>query len=647
MTAQPARTGHDIPRVNVSPEKTPISARVLRMSLTVRLFLLVTIAVLPALGIQAYNEYDLRRSREADIRDRVVQITKQFGEEMGELREGARQFLIAMAQLPPVKAKDAGLCSALFASLKSAYANYNLLGAADAQGHVFCTSGKTSLMSVADQSFFRRAMRAKSEASLAVGTYYADPATGDKAIHFAHTFRDDNGEVAGIVFAGLDLGWLSDHLKERGLTPTQSILIADRLGNIIARLPHPEVLVGKNMRKSHERIMDGNTAGWEEANGVDGIARIFGYVPAQLPPYDFFLSAGQEKADALAPIVDATRRGVGLILAGFVLALYAAWWGGRLFIRRPVNDLLAVANKWRDGNEDARVQLKNRATEIGRLGGAFNDMADALAARNAAQKAAEEELRQLNATLEQRVEQRTEELARANRLATLGKLTATVSHELRNPLAVIRNTVFALGEAAKSHGINLDRSLKRIERNVIRCNEIITELLDYTRTRKLDAAPRVFDDWLVEVLNEYDVPPGIALHRQLDAAGAEVTFDSGRLQRVFVNLLDNARDAINDGRSVPAPGTARDASITIRTKVVAGRFQAVVADTGAGIPPEVFPKIFEPLFSTKGFGIGLGLPTVKQIIEQHGGDIQIASAVGQGTTVTMWLPLFRVQDMAA
>ncbi len=644
MTVQPARAAQENLRANIGSANTAIVARLQRMSLTVRLFLLVTIAILPALGIQAYNEFDLRRSREADIRDRVVQITKQFGEEMGELREGARQLLIAVAQLPQVTSKSADSCSTLLSSLKSVYANYSLLGAADAQGNVFCTSGKTSLMSVADQEFFQRAM---AKDGLAVGLYWADPATGEKSIHFAHRFYDAAGQVAGIVFAGLDLEWLSEHLKERGLTPSQSILIADRKGNIIARLPHPEQLVGKNMRKSHEGIMDGDKTGWEEAAGVDGLTRIFGYLPAQLPPYDFFLSAGQEKSEALEPIVNATRLGIGLILVGFVLALYAAWWGGRLFIRRPVDNLLQVANQWRDGNESARVNLRDNASEVGRLGLAFNDMADALAARHAAQKKAEEELRQLNVTLEERVVQRTEELARANRLATLGKLTATVSHELRNPLAVIRNTVFALGEAAKANNLNFDRSLKRIERNVIRCNEIITELLDYTRTRKLDAAPRLFDEWLVEILNDYEVPAGIALRRQLDAAGAEVTFDSGRLQRVFVNLLDNARDAINDGRSMPAPGTARESSITVRTKVVAGRFQVVVSDTGAGIPPEVFPKIFEPLFSTKGFGIGLGLPTVKQIIEQHGGDIQIDSAVGQGTTVTLWLPLFRVQDMAA
>ena len=141
---------------------------------------------------------------------------------------------------------------------------------------------------------------------LAVGNYWLDPATGQRLIHFAERFEDDKGEIAGVVFAGLDLRWLSEHLKERGLSPTASILIADREGNIIARLPGPEHLVGKNMRASHEGIMDGDRAGWEEVAGVDGTVRIYGYVPPALPPRDFFLSAGQSKAEAFSAIDSAT-----------------------------------------------------------------------------------------------------------------------------------------------------------------------------------------------------------------------------------------------------------------------------------------------------------------------------------------------------
>jgi hypothetical protein len=114
---------------------------------------------------------------------------------------------------------------------------------------------------------------------LVVGDYWADPADGHKIINFALQVTDGTGSPTGVIFAGLDLAWLSDHLKETGFPPRSSKLIADRDGNIIARLPAPENFVGKNMRASHERIMDGGEAGWEEVTGVDGVTRIFGYVP--------------------------------------------------------------------------------------------------------------------------------------------------------------------------------------------------------------------------------------------------------------------------------------------------------------------------------------------------------------------------------
>jgi hypothetical protein len=317
-----------------------------RISSTGRVALLAMIAVCPALVIQVWNEYDLRMAREADIRQRVVQVTQQLGEEIGELREGARQMLLAIAQLDPVKLHETEPCRALLSKLKYRFPNYALLGAADTDGQIYCTSMPISYASVADQPFFTRAI---AQPGLAVGNYWSDPVNGQRMINFAERFDDRDGYVAGVVFAGLDIAWLSDHLKERGWSPTTSILIADRDGNIIVRLPHPETLVGKNMRRSHESIMDGNEAGWEEATGVDGVTRIFGYVPAALPPKDFFLSAGQSKAEAFAAIERSTLRGIGLILAGLFAAICVAWAGGRKFARWPGPGSRKDTDGWRIG----------------------------------------------------------------------------------------------------------------------------------------------------------------------------------------------------------------------------------------------------------------------------------------------------------
>jgi hypothetical protein len=321
--------------------------------------LLVIVAVSPALVIQAWSEYDLHITRELDIRQQVVRATKELGNEIGELREGARQMLLAIAQLDPVKFHRPESCQALLSKLKYRFPNYSLLGAATTDGQIYCTSMPTSYVSVAHEPFFTRAI---AQPGLIVGDYWTDPASGQRMIHFAERFDDNDGYIAGVVFAGLDLAWLSDHLKRRGLSPTASVLIADRDGNILVRLPNPEALVGKNMRKSHESIMDGNEAGWEEATGVDGVTRIFGYVPAALPPKDFFLSAGRLKSEAFTAIDHATWRGVGLIVTGLFLAIFAGWAGGRRFARRLIPDQLKDRAEC---NNNAPAHLKDHGSQSG------------------------------------------------------------------------------------------------------------------------------------------------------------------------------------------------------------------------------------------------------------------------------------------
>jgi signal transduction histidine kinase/CheY-like chemotaxis protein/HPt (histidine-containing phosphotransfer) domain-containing protein len=608
-----------------------ISSRGLGINLTGRLLILVIFAVVPALVIQAWNEFDLRVAREADIRQQVVQTTRQFGEEIGELREGARQLLLALAQLNTVKFKKTDFCSALFAKLKVRFANYNLLGAADTKGNIFCTSDKNSVSSVANQPFFTRAM---AQPGLAVGNYWVDPVTNQKMVHFAERFEDADGHIAGVVFAGLDLAWLSNHLKERGLSPTASILIADREGNIIARLPHPELLVGKNMRNSHEAIMDGNRSGWEEAVGVDGTTRIFGYVPPALPPRDFFLSAGQSKAEAFAAIDSATRRGVVLILAGLLAAIYAAWAGGRNFIRRPIEGLLGVTAEWRNGNYAARAHLADRASEIGRLGAAFNDMADALAARHAAQQRAEEDLRHLNATLESRIERRTIELEGAVRAKS--QFLANVSHEIRTPL----NGVLGMLELVRQTELapTQQRFVETARRSGETLLSVINGVLDLSKIEagKVELEHSAFDlrvvvEEVTELFSELAYGKGLELGCLVPAhLPTALIGDAGRLRQILTNLIGNAIKFTEQGEvGVRVSLIERNTSSTLVS------FE--VSDTGIGIPSEKRERIFEAFAqadssTTRRYGgTGLGLTIAKHYCEMMGGSIDVTSEPGCGS----------------
>lgn len=649
VTGQPpaeSPPGHDSGLRRWSPLR-----RFREMSLTARMFLLVLIAVLPALGIQAYNEYDLRASRSEDIRQRVVQITKQFGEEMGELREGARQLLVALGQLPAVKGHQGEACNELFASTKAKFTNYTLLAAADANGNIFCSSSRLSYASVAEQPFYKRAM---ANDGLAVGNYWVDPSTGQKMIHFAERFYDANGQVAGLVFAGLDLEWLSQHLKERGLSPSASILIADREGNIIARLPNPQALVGKNMRKGHAGIMDGNTAGWEEAKGVDGILRIFGYVPAQLPPYDLFLSAGQSKAEAFAEIDTATFRGVALILVGFLLAIYLAWTGGRIFIRRPIGRLLQAATAWAGGNYEARAHLNDTGSEIGRLGAAFNDMAAAVSARYAAQKQAEEDLRQLNATLEERVEQRTRELATANRQLAAARdeaesanaaktaFLAAMSHELRTPL----NAIVGFSELITQQAFGpVQHKYIEFSDSIHSAGERMSTVVgDVLTIAQLEAGQFALDCDEVDLCGTAKDTIDKFAHAEGGRA-ADIAFDADRdvlpiradvraLDQMIAKLLSNAAKFSRPGTPIEV-GVALERDGSARLSVKDRGIGMTETEAEAAVKP--FRQIDDRL-ERKYQGSGLGLSIVNKLIECHGGRLKIVSAPGQGTEVSLFFP---------
>ena len=249
------------------------------------------------------------------------------------------------------------------------------------------------------------------------------------------------------------------------------------------------------------------------------------------------------------------------------------------------------------------------------------------------------ELLQYRDHLEDLVKERTaelettqEKLLRSERLAALGQLTATVAHEIRNPLGTIRNSIFSLGETLScDQPERAQRALKMAERNIKRCDGIITELLDFSRKKALQLQPTQIDPWLKEILDEFNLPQGLEFTAHLNSR-VELPIDREQLRRAVDNIIHNAIQALQNDQAAAN-------QLRVETQVVPDRLQIRIIDTGPGIPPDIMDKIFEPLFSTGGFGAGLGLPIVKHIMEEHNGGIEYHSQTGQGTTAVLWLPL--------
>jgi PAS domain S-box-containing protein len=241
------------------------------------------------------------------------------------------------------------------------------------------------------------------------------------------------------------------------------------------------------------------------------------------------------------------------------------------------------------------------------------------------------------------------EMIKAGRMVQLGQLTATVAHELRNPLAAVRTSAFVLDRKIKGKGMGVEQQLQRIENGVVRCDNIISQLLDFARTRAVQRKLLDLDAWLAKIVEEEaaKLPAVVTIECLLGLDGLVVAIDPERMSRSLINLISNASEALV-GRGDELHGAAGFVpNIKIESRRAARGIEITVTDNGPGISAENMLKIKEPLFTTKSFGTGLGLPAVEKILEQHDGGLEFTSKPGEGASFTAWFPIIESLEEAA
>ena len=307
------------------------------------------------------------------------------------------------------------------------------------------------------------------------------------------------------------------------------------------------------------------------------------------------------------------------------------------FVGRPVKELVRGTN-WIAGGDLTHVIPVKTDDEMGHLAESFNAMTESL--RNA-----NEEIHGLIKNLEQKVEERTQELKDAQeqllqseKLAAVGKIAATVAHEINNPLAGVFTYIKLMerrlerGQYGEGDVEKFREYLATMGREVERTSAIVHNLLDLTRQREPSKKPcdinRLIDESLVIVQNKLKLH-NVEVEKRMELL-QNVEADPSQMKQVFINVMVNAAEAMQEG-----------GRLTIRTFRDPDRNNAVLEfeDTGVGIPPDIMSKIFDPFYTTKEKGTGLGLSVVSGIVKRHGGQVEVKSDTGSGTLIRIILPV--------
>lgn len=633
------------------------------MSLLARLCLLVALAVLPALALQAIDQIELRQVRQSAATESALRLARLAAGEADRILASARSVLVTVGRLPFVVHEDHAACAAFVADLVTQYPYFNSISVLDSTGTPVCTSlPDPEDAAAADAVLLRSALEAN---DMVVGQYDPGSATRRPTLPVARRFRGADGEPAGIVTIGLDLQRVPAWFGSEAYPDGSIVLVTDRNGTTIVRLPE-HGSVGKSVGPELLAALQGVGPGTIERNAPDGIDRVFGYEPIARPP-TVGVAVGVPKLAAYAAIERANVRDFVLEIAAAILTVLAALLGGRYFIRRPLRALVQTTGRWQRGDYSARAVLGDPYSEIGQLGSAFDRMAAAVQRRD-------EELQALNAQLEQRVAERTRELSDGNerlraeiaerqqaetalrnaqaalvqsqKMEAIGRLTGGIAHDFNNYLAAIIGGIELLQLRLKLAPQD-ERLLAAARASAERGAALTQQLLAFSRRQAL--APQVTDltrlvsgaaDLLRRTLGEH-----IIVETSLVPGPLPCLVDPNQLESALLNLAINARDAMPEGGrlTIATENLTLDerAAEALGRDVRPGAYILIsVSDEGAGMAPDVLARAFEPFYTTKeqGRGTGLGLSQVFGFVTQSGGHVQLDSAPGRGTTARLYLP---------
>ncbi len=423
---------------------------------------------------------------------------------------------------------------------------------------------------------------------------------------------DSKGAFIGVIAFDVNMISIYDIIQERtGLGNTGQALIVKKTGGEITYLNHLEFTANPalSQTKVSERNID--LPAREAMKGKNGSGLLTDYrgkkviaAWSYMPSLGWGIVAKIDAQEAFAD-VDSLRNFILIVLAIIFLAVSTVAFYVSKTISDPINNLAKVTRIIGSGNLDHRVGMYTK-DEIGQLALAFDSMA--------------EHLKDLQ-----------DKVVRSEKLAVVGKLASSVAHELRNPLGVMKNATYYLNMLdLGADNPEFKENMDIINQEIGHSDRIITDLLEFSRAKEPVFRPENINLIIKETLDRVRRSPNIEFVLELKDDLPPVEVDALQMHQVFYNITKNALEAMDKG-----------GKLRIKTGLDGAFVEVLFSDTGPGISKENMAKIFEPLFSTKTKGTGLGLCVCSSIVESHNGKIEVDSKVGQGTTFKVKLPIKR------
>ncbi len=576
------------------------------------LFLLVFLSVAPGLVIIVHSGLEQRREALADVRDSCTTFIHTISADLENTVTATRQMLATLSILPEVKRRDRSACDRLLADILRNNPRYISLHMSHPGGDIFASAlALKGVVNVQDRKYFRDAVHTR---SFSTGEYVLGKQSQKPMFNFAYPVTDQNGDLLGVLEAGINLADFSRQIPKVHLPPGASLTIVDHNGIILndsdkgelqGKGDDPALFADMAASKDEDRAITRSIGERRYILVYHGLR-----LSATGAPY-LFVRLQVPEDTALANVHHLVARNLGYMLAFALLAGLAALLFAHLGIVSPTRRLVAASERIAAGDLGSRVGIPHDNGELGLIARAFDKMSETLAKRDAEREEMSRRLKESNRELQQ--------------------FAYIASHDLQEPLRTITSFIQLL---ARRYQGKLDKDADEfigfVTDGARRMQQLIDDLLAYSHVESKGKPFVRFDGEAVLELTLANLRQAIA------ESGAIVTHDplpslwGDRTQMVqlFQNLIANA---IKFRGSVPP-------LIHVGMTERPGEWEISVSDNGIGIDPACFERIFEifqRLHSREQYaGTGIGLAMCRKIVERHGGRIGVTSEPGRGATFT-------------